>query len=165
MKKLILVFLVLFSTSTCFGAFGGSRSSGSFSSGSRSSSSFGGSRSYSAPSYSAPRSTFGGSRSSGQPATITRPPPQAPRTIYQGSPVIHETVIHHESSWIPNWMMWNMMQPRSEVVVVPGMQGSVMAQPVVVEYRHGFLYYLVWTIVLFCVVMFVWKMIELLKEE
>lgn len=156
MKKLILIFLILFSTSTCLAGFGGGRSGGSsFSGGGRSSysgGSFGGARSSgsSVRSFSS-GSTFGGSRSSQSgPATITRPSaPSAPR---YSAPVIQRetTVIHHDSGVGGFWsgmMMGNLLGHSQPVVVTPGvvgMQGGSVMEPVIVQQGHSIFFYLFW---------------------
>lgn len=139
MRYLFLI-CTLFSALALAGYSGGGRGGGSFG-GSRSFSAP--SRSYSAPSrsYSAPSrpssngsSSFGGSRSAGSSATITRPapkpasPPPSPRTS------ITENHYHGggggyygggNNGFFTGWLMGSMMHPQQPTVIVPGGYGGV----------------------------------------
>jgi len=165
MKKTLFIVslaLSLFCLTQAFarGGFGGSRSSFSSSSSSSSSSrsSFGGSRSSfssSSPSSSSPSrsSFFGGSRSSGQPATITRPAPvaQAPArttTVIHNTTVVNRGYNSGSNGLVTGMLIGSAMSRPRQVVYVNGQpqtayaDGQVAQQPVVVvkEESHPFLW-------------------------
>lgn len=173
----ILAVLLMCSATDIYAGFGGSRSGGSsFSSGARSSGgSFGGSRSYSSgisrpssPSTSARSLSFGGSRSSQSgPATITRPQAAPAQPSYNYSPpIVHETVIHHNSGggfWSGMFMGSLLGNHSAPVIVNPGvMQGGSVMEPVYVQQGHSFFFYVFWIFVISILVFVAWR---LLRED
>lgn len=152
--KLVMGLIIFLSITSFAGSFGGGRSS--------SSSSFGGSRSsapsrsYSAPSRVSPPTThFGGNRSAGSSATITRASPRVANVVppprYSGAPVEHH---YHNNSggggggFLNGLLLGTILnRPSAPVMVSPGMVNGEMAPAVAVASEgHGFFHYLFFTL-------------------
>jgi hypothetical protein len=156
-KIMVLFFCIIGVATSSWAGFGGSRAGG-----------FSGGRSFSSPSrsYSAPSrsSSFGGSRASSGPATITRPTKSG--SSYSSSPPTHTTIVrevpvyHGGGFWTNFWMYQAISgnRPQQPIIVNQGQPGEQgYAQPVYVQQEsHGFLYFLMWVIAIVLIGVAVW---------